>query len=172
MRRCVMPKPIEVELEWYELYQAGKVGWHRHVEAIRRKLRNKKRGEKPSYVAHIEGCLGEVAVAKATNRYWSGSVNVGKRVPDVGSHIEVRCRDETAGQRDLIVRSDDPDDRVMVLVTWDEDSLPALRVEGWIEVKKAKRKEYEKNPMGYGVAYFVPKDKLKDIRRLPHVKNA
>ena len=164
-----MNEPTEVTLDWYELYHAGKVGWHRHVEAIRRKLKHKKRGNKPSFVAHIEGAIGEVAVAKAANRYWGGGVNVGKRVPDFGEQLEVRCRDETDGQRELIVREDDSDERVMVLVTWTEDSIAdrKLYVHGWIEIKEAKKKEYLKNYGGYGSAYFVPKDKLKKMEDLP-----
>lgn len=168
-----MPKAVAVELSWYEIYSAYKVGIHRHVEAVyKRKLRTKKMGKK-NITVHCEGALGELAVAKAANRYWGGGVNVGKRVADVGNMLEVRCRDETNGARDLIVRDDDPDDRVMVLVTWTEDSIhpypdpPTLYVHGWIKIKKAKREEYKQNYGGYGTAYFVPKDKLNPMEDLP-----
>ncbi len=162
-----MSEPVIVELGWYEMYQAGKVGWHRHVEAVyKRKLRTRK-FRKKNFVVHIEGAIGEIAVAKASNRYWGGTVNVGKRVADVGERIEVRCRDETDGERDLIVRDDDPDDRVMVLVTWTESDLPSLKVWGWIEIKKAKKKKYLSNPGGYGQCYLIPKEDLNPMETLP-----
>lgn len=167
MSKPVEVKPVEVELGWYEMYQAGKVGWHRHVEAVyKRKLRTKTMGKK-NFQVHIEGAIGEVAVAKAANRYWGGTVNVGKKVADVGESIEVRCRDETNGERELIVREDDPDDRVMVLVTWKDSELPKLLVWGWIEIKKAKKKKYVRNYGGYGSAYFVPKEDLNPMETLP-----
>ena len=161
-----MGEPIEVRLDWYEHYLAGKVGVHRHTEAIRRKLRRGNKGKKHSLVAHYEGALGEIAVAKAANRYWGGTVNVGKKVSDVGNFIEVRCRE--GHDKDLILRENDPDGRVMVLVTWEPDDMLLFKVWGWVYTEKGKKEEYKSNPGGYGTCYLIPANKLNKMEDLPH----
>jgi hypothetical protein len=68
------------------------------------------------------------------------------------------------GGKYLIVRGRDPDDQQVVLVTGDRESYT---VHGWILARDAKRPEWL-TAMGTGrpAAYFVPLDRLHDIREL------
>jgi hypothetical protein len=109
---------------------------------------------------HFEGACGEMAFAKATNRYWSGSVDT-FRLADIGTAIQVRTRSNHSW--DLLVRPSDADDDLFVLVTgW----APDYQVHGWIAGAAAKRPEWLKEYGGRPPAYFVPKDKLKSLGSL------
>jgi hypothetical protein len=92
-----MSRPIIELLPWeYE--------WASHVGA-RRFIENWNRGNAVHYdksrmeddrTAQVAACVSELAVAKYTNRYWSGHVwhrhehYKYKDIPDVGTNIEVR----------------------------------------------------------------------------------
>lgn len=144
---------LTVELEWFEVSRAALVGVARNVEAYRKGCVSKMQiGEE--WNAHILGALGEAAFAKATNRYWSGSVNTFKAA-DVGDNIQIRTRSRHS--YDLIVRDGDRDDDVYVLVTGGPSEF---EVHGWIRCGDAKRDEFRANYGMHGEAFFVPKERL------------
>lgn len=145
-----------VRLEWFEVSRAAIVGVSRNVEALRKGYQQKLRGKDESWERHVLGALGECAFAKATNRYWSGSVNTFK-APDVGS-IQVRTRSQSS--YDLIVRDDDNDDDVFVLVT---GGPVEFTIHGWIRASDAKKEKFVSDYGGYGEAYFVPQAALRPI---------
>ena len=90
------------------------------------------------------GACGEVAVAKAMGRYWGGSVNTFKSIGDLVSvGWEIRTRAEHS--YDLIIRDDDQDDRVFVLVT---GKAPNYVVRGWIKAGDAKERNGAKIMVG------------------------
>jgi hypothetical protein len=70
-----MPDPLIVTLRPFEIEMAATVGVQRHVRALAL-------GKRPTdgvpadrlWQIHVEGALGELAFAKATGRYWGGSV--------------------------------------------------------------------------------------------------
>ena len=142
-----------VSLEWFEVARAALVGVSRNVEALRKGCVNRM-PINDEWSIHILGALGECAFAKATGRYWSGSVNTFKRGGDVGA-IQVRTRSKH--KYDLIVRNDDADDDVFVLVTGGPHEF---QVHGWIQGKDAKWDGFEANHGNHGPAYFVPKSRL------------
>ena len=108
------PRLIEVRLKDYEVLQAAMTGMMRQVSAIKRKSVSKINGRE--WQAHIEGACGELAVAKVMGRYWGGSINTFKTGGDIDSTgWEVRTR--SSHDYDLIVRDDDDDERVFILVT-------------------------------------------------------
>lgn len=148
---------MNVSLEWFEVSRAALVGVSRNVEALRKGCQQRLRGKDESWERHVLGALGECAFAKATNRYWSGSVNTFKAA-DVGANIQVRTRSQHS--YDLIVRDSDADDDVYVLVT----GGPAdFTVHGWVVARDAKRPEFRADYGGYGHAYFVPQSALRPI---------
>lgn len=109
---------------------------------------------------HVLGAVGELAVAKALNVFWGGSVNTFKLAGDVG-RIEVR---HTARHENrLLVREQDPDARAFVLVT---GYPPELVVRGWIWGADAKVDRWAENPGDRGRCYFVPQGELYPIRDL------
>lgn len=151
---------IEVRLKDYEVLQAAMTGMLRQVSAIKRKSVSKINGRE--WQAHIEGACGEVAVAKVMGRYWGGGINTYKSGGDIDSTgWEVRTR--SSHDFDLIVRDDDDDERVFILVT---GHAPDYRVHGWIRAADAKQQEWQKNYGGHGLAYFVPHHALSEMGEL------
>ena len=89
---------ILIELEPWEYEWASHVGARRFIENWGKNDAahyDKKRMEDDS-TAQVAACVGELAVAKAVNQYWSGHVwhksdhDKYKHTPDVGINIEVR----------------------------------------------------------------------------------
>lgn len=147
---------MNVSLEWFEVSRAALVGVSRNVEALRKGCRNRLPINE-EWGIHILGACGECAFAKATGRYWSGSVNTFKDA-DIGDNIQIRTRSQH--HYDLIVRDADRDDDVYVLVTGGPHDF-VLR--GWMRCKDAKQEKYRQNYGGYGDAYFVPQRALNPI---------
>jgi hypothetical protein len=109
---------------------------------------------------HIEGAAGELAVAKALDRYWSGSVNTYRAGADVGQ-LQVRTRSQP--NYDLLIRDRDDDDAVFVLVT---GRVPSFAVRGWLLGRDGKRPEWRREHGGRPPAYFVPQAHLRPITEL------
>jgi hypothetical protein len=109
---------------------------------------------------HIEGCCGELAVAKYLDRYWSGNFEQLK-ADDVGNY-QVRTRSSHGW--DLILHDRDPDDRVFILVT---GTAPEYVIRGWMRAKDGKKPEFWSDPSKQNrPAYFVPQDCLHPISDL------
>lgn len=149
---------IEVRLAEHEIVMAAGVGVRRQAEALAKGLPDKHGFEGEGFAVHIDGALGELAVAKATNRFWNGSVSTFKAGGDVG-RIQVRTRSKD--WYDLIVRRDDRDDDAFVLVT---GRCPVYKVWGWIRGADAKREAFLQTHGDREAAWFVPKDALVAIR--------
>lgn len=154
--------PTPVVLEWYEVRLAAQVGVERNVQSI-------KDGRTPSaafstkdgaWEIHVQGACGELAFAKAANRFWAGSVNRFGSSGDVG-RIEVRTR--SRHDYDLLVRPADADDSVFVLVT---GLAPDFLVHGWVRGEEAKRDEWLRDYGGRPPAFFVPKAVLNPLEAL------
>lgn len=146
---------MNVALEWFEVSRAALVGVSRNVEALRKGCQNRL-PINDEWSIHILGALGECAFAKATNRYWNGSVNTFKAGGDIGDSIQIRTRSRHS--YDLIVRDGDRDEDVFVLVTGGPSEF---RVHGWMLGADAKTKKYRANYGNYGEAYFVPSRELR-----------
>ncbi len=89
---------IVVQLEPWEYEWASHVGARRYIESWGKRDAphyDKKRME-DDRTAQVAACVGELAVAKITNQYWSGHVwhksdhKTHRHLPDVGHNIEVR----------------------------------------------------------------------------------
>jgi hypothetical protein len=153
--------PIPVTLHTYEVGLAAHVGVRRNVSAMAA-------GRRPAFGAdptkvwqyHVDGACGELAFAKATGRYWSGSVDTFRVGGDVGL-IQVRARSRDGFE--LIVRDGDRGEDAFVLVT---GGCPHFFVRGWCYGYEAKRREFRRNHGDRVAAYFVPPDALRDPRQL------
>lgn len=148
---------MRVNLEWFEVSRAALVGVSRNVEALRKGCVNRM-PVNDEWSIHILGALGECAFAKATNRYWNGSVNTFKAGGDVGDNIQIRTRSRHS--YDLIVRDGDKDGDVFVLVTGGPHEFT---IHGWMPAAEAKQQKFRANYGGYGDAYFVPQSALRPI---------
>jgi len=153
---------MKITLKSTEMGAGLRVGGLRHYHAVIRKCRQKS-GTPPEegWSHHIEGALGEMAAAKALNMYWPGSVNAWKECDLYG--IQVRTRSKSS--YDLIVRPDDAENCVWVLVT---GSCGSYEVCGWISGFDAKQERFFGTPNNREPAYFIPKSELKPIETLTH----
>jgi hypothetical protein len=138
-------EPVLIELEPWEYEHACDVG-------IRRYTANWNKQDAPHYAnkklqednrtAQVASAICELAVAKHTNRYWSGHVwhatehQKYRHIPDVGRNIEVRrlrTREEAAVRRHQ--------NSIEKLVLWvAKPVMPELRqvhLYGWIKQQQA-----------------------------------
>lgn len=147
---------IPVTLTEQEMRLAADVG-------VGRQIRSMLAGRKDAYGfkgdpwrIHIEGAMGELALAKALGRYWSGAGELYGDDTDVGG-VQVRTR--TRHDYELYVWPRDEDEAIFVLVT---GTPPSFRVHGWIRGADAKRQEWFKS-LGRAPAYFVPQEALRPL---------
>ena len=149
-----------VKLTPAEVLQGAQAGIMRQTKNIRRKLKHRYGASAENdWQMHVEGCLGEMAVAKYLDRFWHGAVGIPHH-GDIGS-IEVRTSNHETAR--LIVHDRDLSDSVFILVT----GLNGLyNIRGWIKGKEAKQRRFWSDPAGGRPAYFVPKSELIEIEKL------
>lgn len=127
---------IEIVLKSDELMLAAMAGVMRQVENIKTGEGQNTHGydERNPWQVHIEGCCGEMAVAKAFNKYWKGKGKRGK--PDVGDN-DVRTRPHHKSR--LILHRKDAPNRIFWHVTGSNGSY---QIHGWIYAHEGQKEEY------------------------------
>lgn len=156
----------EVSLTEFEVWWASLVGTRRQVESLRKGLSHKAglKAEDNDFSYHIIGALAELALAKALNLYWPGSVNTFKE-PDV--HI-YHVRWTSNSKRGLIVRPHDPDG-IYVLVTGNANKMT---VHGYAHSSEIKDNKYLSSPdPTRPPCYELPRGLLKPINTLKENSN-
>ena len=156
---------MKVTLDWSELELAAAVGLRRQLSSLRDQRKDKHGFSGPGWTIHIEGACGELAVAKALGRYWNGSVDTFKDADIPGEHTaigfgKVQVRTRSNAYYDLIVRPDDADQDVYILVT---GRAPEFEVHGWIRGRDAKQKMWLRTYGDRPAAYFVPQSALQRL---------
>jgi len=151
---------MRIRLAWYEVFMAATVGIKRQVEALKEQRPDRHGFKGLGWDVHVEGAVGELAAAKAMNRFWSGSINTFKDGGDVGT-IQVRTRSKE--HYELIVRQDDADEDCFVLVV---GTAPNYDVKGWILGRDAKQEQWSQTHGNRPAAFFVPQLELRDIAEL------
>lgn len=148
---------IEVTLTEKEMRWAAYEGANRQIENVLAGRKDAYGFDGDRFEAHILGCMGELAYAKAKSRYWSGAGLGYADGEDVG-HIQIRTRPKH--EYELFVREADPDNAWFVLVT---GQPPTLRIRGYIKGADAKRQEWwralPKRPDVF--SFWVPTDALR-----------
>lgn len=153
-------KYVTITLTWSECLLASQIGMLRQIESLKKGLPDKHGFDGLGWDVHIEGAMGELAVAKYLGVYWSGSVNTFKNLPDVDS-LEIRTRSKP--EYELIVRENDSDDSVFVLVT---GKCPKYTLVGCIPGAQAKSPQWRKTHGGRPPAYFVPHSALLPVAEI------
>ena len=146
-------KMIHITLSSGEVFQGAVMG-------IMRRVRNMKAGRNELYHApkkgawdrHIEGALGEMALAKHLDVYIADHTD--RKCPDVAD-VDVRMSAHANAR--LIVHPDDPDDRDIWLVT---GCYGDYVIRGWIKGEDAKQQKWWDDPITGRPAYFVPQTEL------------
>lgn len=126
----------EVRFTFHDFMLAAQTGACRNAEAIVKKRKDRHGCKGPGWDQHIEGAAGEMAVCAVMGLFWHPTVGTFKDA-DIGTVVQVRTR--SSHDYDLIIRDDDNEDHVYVLVTGQRGTY---RVRGWIVGKDAKRDEW------------------------------
>ena len=146
--------PIQINLSPAEIQMAAFVGIQRTVQCIQGTGVNHRYGAKDTeaWQRSIEGALGECALAKHLDHFWSKGT---PGATDVGPH-DVRATHHANGK--LIVHPGDDDNRRYYLVT---GILGKYTIHGFMYGKDAKQQKYWADPQNTGRwAYFVPQSDL------------
>ena len=151
---------VDVTLAPHEMVFAAWTGVRRNVESKRRGLHHSAGYEGDGWGENIEGAGGELAVAKALNVYWDGSVNTFKQPDLPGLQVRTRSRHDY----DLIIRPGDAPEERYILVT---GQMPNYRIQGWARGSDVMLPQFLKEYGGRPAAYFVPASKLQPIETLP-----
>lgn len=158
-----MAHHVDVILTPYEVAIGAHCGAMRHQAALR--------DNRPDaygfdgldgWTKHVEGACGEIAAAKAINRYWCPSVNT-FGAADLDLTIQVRTR--SRHDYDLIIRPEDNPDHCYVLVT---GKAPRFTVRGYRIGHAARRDVWQQSHGGRPPAWFVPQADLWPISDLIH----
>jgi hypothetical protein len=151
---------VVVTLTESEALLAAYSGTHRRLRAIFRGRQHRHgRGERDEWQYDVQACAAELAVAKALDRFWSDSP-----APDYGGDVgtlHVRHTLREGGR--LILRPNDPDDAVFVLVT---GSIPSFRVVGWVTGWEGKAGTPDDLGNGRPPCWLVPQPALHPIEVL------
>ena len=166
--------PSAVTLTWYEVSVAIHLVGLRHTESMRHNMKDQHGYKGRDMQDNLYGMLGEIAFAKATNKYFPMSVNTFKDA-DVGMHWQVRTVGSN-NNRDLIVRPADPSKHKYVLVEiskssnhYSSEAKYSAKIHGWIEGTQAKDNKYLSyfgNP-DRPPAYRIPKKALRPTTWMP-----
>lgn len=158
-------KPIHIHLQWFEIQTAAINAVCRCIEAKRKDAKDVHGYDgKRSWTDNIEGTAAEVAFAKYWNVYWEGGINTYKTKGDVCG-VEVRWTSSDRPERFLIVRNDDPKDRVYVLVS---GTAPDMYLEGWLDAAKIDWENLPKrNPGKREPAWFIDRKDLHPMSKIP-----
>lgn len=120
---------------------------------------------KRNYIERLQeeviGCCGEMAVAKALDKWFVPSIDTFHTRPDCFDSIEVRSTPRADGR--LIVRDNDANDRVFILAIV---NAPDITLAGWMLGGECKYDKYLYNPNDYRPAWFVPQKDLKTMDSL------
>lgn len=147
---------IEIKLTPAELLLAAQAGVMRQVENLKRNEGQNTHGydERNPWQIHIEGCCGEMAVAKMLGLYWKGKGVRGDT--DVGDmDVRTRPRHDT----ELTLHKSDKADRIFWHVT---GTNGLYRVHGWIYAYEGQDEAFWSDKYNLNrPAYFVPNEVLR-----------
>lgn len=153
-----------VTLSWAEMQLAYMVAGQRRIMNMKKKLPGKYGApeREGSEELDLVAARGEMAVAKALNLYWTGTVGDYGAV-DVGGLVEVRSR--TKDWHSLILHPSDRDDLPFVLA--DVSDPPRVRLAGWIYAKDGKQDKFWSDPSGKNrPAFFIEQKHLRPLEEL------
>jgi hypothetical protein len=135
--------PSVVKLTWYEVSTAIHLVGLRHTESLRKGLEHKYGYKGRDMQDNLYGMLGEIAFAKAIDKYFPMTVNTFKEA-DIGKVWQIRTVGSNKN-RDLIVRPSDATGHKYALVEVEKINPTAsykATIHGWIEGVNAKDNKY------------------------------
>lgn len=106
------------------------------------------------------GASAELAWAHLHGKVWHNPINEFHDIPDTGRY-EIRATHHQRGG--LIIRDNDPSERIYVLATVDKR---AITFRGWAYGRDAKKPEHLFNPHGYRQAWKLTQNQLRPLNEL------
>jgi hypothetical protein len=153
---------MRITLDWHLVQRASNVGCLRNLTAMRSGRQHVGGLDSTGWSEHIEGALGECAVAQALGLHWDQGINTFKTRPDVAG-LQVRTRSRHS--YDLLLRPGDSQRDAWVHVT---GTCPEYWIRGWLWGYEALRSKYlRKDIARRPPAYFIPTADLRAIEDLP-----
>ena len=158
---------VTVRLSSFEIMHAATAGVARNVTAIRDARPLEDGRYDTGFGRHVDGAIGELAVAKHLGLYWQPAVGtLDTKTGDVAG-IQVKSQVPKRWGNHLIVRPHDPEEFVYVLAIL---RLPDVEIVGKIGGWLAKIPEHwrERDPQKgvHRAAYFVPTTALGPLDEL------
>jgi hypothetical protein len=153
-----------IALTWAEMQIAYMVAGQRRIMNMKKRLPGKYGAPEKEGSEELDliAARGEMAVAKALNLYWSGTVGDYGAI-DVGGCVEVRSR--TKDWHALILHPEDQDDLPFVLA--DVSAPPNIRLVGWLYGKEGKSDRFWSDPSGKNrPAFFIEQKHLHPMNEL------
>lgn len=161
---------IEIRLSRLELHLSERVGTYRNQQALKDGCSDQ-HGADPEegLQLNIIGAQGEMAFCKAANLYWEPRMRQYQTgEADVGTRTEVRTR--RRHHYDLILRDNDPEDRLYGLVTIDPLNPAVFHVHGVCDGRASRMEKWRKEHGGREAAWFVPQEALVCLREWPGLR--
>lgn len=146
------PRGYVHRLERKELTVAAMAGVMRRIDNLYANT-GARHGAPDAWNVDIDGCIGEMLVARFLNQYWApGHWTSG----DILRGIEVRSTRWRDGC--LLLHHDDADTKPYVLVTLEG---PSGRIRGWLLGREGKQPDHWRTD-AREPAFFVPQSRLRD----------
>lgn len=153
---------MDIKLTPSEVMQAAMAGVMRQVQNIKAGRRARYgAGNANDWQLHIQGCLGEFAVAKALGIFWSGN-HGNLDAADVG---DLQVRTTRYGNNPFLrLQKADNDDDVFILCSGVND---AFKLHGWMHGRDGKLDKFWGDKWNNGrKAFWVPNHLLNDMNEL------
>lgn len=131
-------RTVTYNLTGSEMHLAVMAGVQRALDAIRSARRGRYGCEDTGFDYQINGCLGELTVAKHFGVFWNGSFRDLGAV-DVGERYQVRASDYDGPNAGLILHPPDNDAQVFIKAFV---HLPQVTLMGWMLGREAKQTRF------------------------------
>jgi hypothetical protein len=153
---------LPVDLSRREIALARFVAIQRSEAARQQGFDTQKYGcdERKAFMLDVLGSLGELAAAKALNRYWTGAGTTHYDDKDLG-YLQVRTTDVPGGC--LLIRPHE-EKLPTIHMPWVlviQHALDRYELAGWIVGRDGLRREYFGSPNNRQAAYWVPQAQLR-----------
>ena len=157
---------VRVELDDIEVSVGHMIGTMRQA-AVRLSHFATSTTGRDKYADHIDGALGEMAVAKGLDLYWDASVNSFKSRPDV-SALEVRTTTYRPPRCSIYVS--DRDDGAAKYILVSKISKTEYDLLGWASGDEIRQRgEYKSMAAGRSPQYWLQAGKLNSMSTLQNI---
>jgi len=159
-----MMKTVTYNLTGSEMHLAVMAGVQRAIDAIRRNRQHRYGSDGgPCWDHNINGCLGELTVAKHFGMFWNGSFGDFSAV-DVGNRYQVRSSDYDGPNAGLILHPPDNDEQTHIKALI---KLPQVTLMGWMLGRDAKQPHFWTDKLKPGrPCFLVPHGVLRGMDEL------